>query len=101
MMAFGVILIVGAGIWYISAITGDSTEASVPAAEIEDNYPSIHRVSVADAKAAYDIGSAVFIDVRDGNEYAISHIPGALSIPLADLPSRMNELDASAWIIPY
>ncbi len=101
MMAFGVILIVGAGIWSISVITGDSTEASGPVGAAEDNYPGIPRGNVADAKAAYDIGSAVFIDVREKNEYAISHIPGALSIPIAELPGRMNELDTSAWIIPY
>ena len=101
MMAFGVILIVGAGIWSISVITGDSTEASGPVGAAEDNYPGIPRVSVADAKAAYDIGSAVFIDVREKNEYAIGHIPGALSIPIAELPGRMNELDISVWIIPY
>lgn len=101
MMVVGLILIVGAGIWYVSALTNGSPNTSEQAAGVEGNYPEIPRVSVADAKAAYDIGTAVFVDVRDGGEYALSHIPGALSIPLTELPSRMNELDPSAWIIPY
>ena len=101
MMVVGLILIVGAGIWYVNAITNGSPNASEQGAGEEGNYPGIPRVSIADAKAAYDIGSAVFVDVRDGNEYALSHIPGALSIPLAELPNRMKELDPTAWIIHY
>lgn len=101
MMVLGLILILGAGIWYISAITSGSPDSSEQVAGVEDNYPNIPRVSVADAKAAYDIGSAVFIDVRDESEYALSHIPGALSMPLSELPSRLNELNPEAWIIPY
>lgn len=101
MMILGLVLIVGAGLSYISAISNEPPGAPEQDAEVVDNYPGIPRVSVADAKAAYDIGSAVFLDVRDGSEYALGHIPGAISIPLAELPSRMNELDPSAWIIPY
>lgn len=101
MMVLGLFLIVGASIWYISAISNEPPDAQEQVAEVVDNYPGIPRVSVADAKAAYDIGSAVFLDVRDGSEYALGHIPGALSIPLAELPSRMNEMEPSAWIIPY
>jgi len=33
------------------------------------------------------------IDVRDPDEYEISHIKGVPQIPLADLPSRFTELD--------
>ncbi len=46
-------------------------------------YPEIERVSLEQAKAALDAGSAVFIDVRSSASYAVSHIPGALSFPLS------------------
>ena len=35
---------------------------------------------------------AVVVDVREPDEYAAGHIPGALSLPQADLASRLDEL---------
>ena len=67
----------------------------------EETYPEIERVSLADAKAASDTGSAVFIDVRIAEAYIGGHIPGALNIPLGDLETRLNELDPNQWIITY
>ena len=61
----------------------------------------VERVSLEDAKAAFDAGTAVFLDVRAGNSYEASHIPGAVSIPSNELPTRMGELDRGSWIIPY
>ena len=59
------------------------------------------RLSLEDAKAAFDNGTAVFVDVRSQSSYAASHIPGALSIPLIELEPRVNELDPNQWIITY
>ena len=67
----------------------------------EDTFPEIPRVSLADSKAALDNGKAIFIDVRDASAYAESHVPGALSIPLAELEERLGELDSAQWIITY
>lgn len=61
----------------------------------------VRRVSLQDARDALDEGTAVFLDVRSSESYAASHIPGAISIPSTELPSRMGELDPGAWIIPY
>ncbi|MDF2659729.1 MAG: sulfurtransferase TusA [Paenibacillus sp.] len=35
----------------------------------------------------------VVLDVREPAEYAFGHIPGAMSIPLGELESRLTELD--------
>ena len=67
----------------------------------EDIYPEISRVSLADAKAAFDAGTAIFVDARDGDSYAAAHIPGALSLPLFELENRLGELNRSDWIITY
>jgi hypothetical protein len=63
--------------------------------------PEIARVTLSDAKAAFDANSAVFLDVRDTDSYSISHIPGAKNIPLANLLPRLGELDKTQWIITY
>lgn len=75
-----------------------STAAAQP---VEQTYPGILRTSLAEAKAAFYSGTAIFVDVRDANSFAASHIPGALSIPLAEFEERWGELDRSDWIIPY
>jgi adenylyltransferase/sulfurtransferase len=39
------------------------------------------------------------IDVREPHEYQISRIPGAELIPMAELPSRLKDLDSSEEIV--
>ena len=46
-------------------------------------------------------GTYTLVDVRQPGEYEKEHIPGALLIPLPDLPSRLNELDRGKPIIAY
>lgn len=72
-----------------------------PQHSVEETFPEISRASLADSKAALDNRKAVFVDVRDASAYAEAHIPGALSIPLAELETRLNELDPNQWIITY
>ena len=84
--------------------TNTSQTTSAPAAPSDlrtGSYPEIQRVYLEQAKAAFDDRSAVFLDVRGAEFYAFSHIPGAVNIPLADLSTRLNELDPDQWIIPY
>jgi len=39
------------------------------------------------------------VDVRSPEEWSHGHLPGAIHIPLAQLPNRLSELDASAPIV--
>jgi rhodanese-related sulfurtransferase len=75
-----------------------ATPVSIPTPASVSQVP---RVSLEDAKAAFDVKAAVFLDVRDSSSYASGHIPGAVLIPISDLPTRMGELDRKSWIIPY
>lgn len=77
--------------------------AATPVAALptEDPLPQIPRVSLEDAKAAYDNKDAIFVDVRDVEWYDAGHIHGALSIPVSELESRLDELDPDQWIITY
>ena len=64
-------------------------------------HPTVQRVTIGDAKAALDAGTAVFVDVRGPAAFAAGHIPGSRLIPLNELESRWNELDPNDWIITY
>jgi rhodanese-related sulfurtransferase len=46
-------------------------------------------------------GRVIVLDVRPAEEYAAGHIPGAVSVPLADLPDRLDELSADTEIVAY
>jgi rhodanese-related sulfurtransferase/DNA-binding transcriptional ArsR family regulator len=46
-------------------------------------------------------GEALVIDVRPAEEYAAGHIPGAVSIPLGELPARLAVLPPGSEIVAY
>ena len=101
LVAAGLVLILGAAAYYLlhpfdSPVTPptDQTAVAIP-------YPDVPRVSLKDAKAAYDLKNAVFVDVRGDPYYSEGHIPGALSITFDELPARVQELHTTDWIVPY
>jgi 3-mercaptopyruvate sulfurtransferase SseA len=64
-------------------------------------YPEVPRISLAAAKAQYDANTAVFVDVRSSGQYEAAHIPGSVSLPLAELQARYQELPTDALIFLY
>lgn len=46
-------------------------------------------------------GDAVVLDVRPVEEYRAGHIPGAISIPVAELADRIGELPEEAEVVVY
>ena len=46
-------------------------------------------------------GEVTVLDVRPTEEYRAGHIPGALSVPLAELKNRLNELPKNREIAAY
>jgi 3-mercaptopyruvate sulfurtransferase SseA len=103
MMAGGFVLILAVILWQVIS-ANQSPSAPAPTAnpaQADIPFPEVTRISLTDAKAAYDAGAAIFLDVRDTDSYAAKHIPGALHIELAALPSRLSELDPSRPIITY
>jgi adenylyltransferase/sulfurtransferase len=67
----------------------------VPA--VETTVPEV------DAAEAWRLieGGAQLIDVREPWEWAASHIPGAVLIPMGDLPSRTSEIDPQRTAVIY
>jgi len=46
-------------------------------------------------------GAAVLIDVRPAPEYESGHLPGAVSVPVEELPERLKELPRDRRIVTY
>lgn len=58
-------------------------------------------VSREELARALHAGENVLLDVRPAEEYAAGHIPGARSVPLADLSAVVAELSSGAPVVAY
>ncbi|WP_433523779.1 MULTISPECIES: rhodanese-like domain-containing protein [Nocardia] len=65
--------------------------SSVPVEAVPDEFDKTERVA-ADAPAA------ILLDVREDDEWQLGHAPGAIHIPMADVPARVDELDYDAQL---
>lgn len=74
-----------------------------PSNDIPLSENEVRRVTIEDAKTAFDKGSAIFVDVRSENAFAASHIPGAINIQLGEFETNPTELSLPKdhWIITY
>ena len=45
--------------------------------------------------------SYTLLDVREPEEYEDGHIPGAMLIPLSELPDRLSEIDSRKPVLVY
>jgi rhodanese-related sulfurtransferase len=62
--------------------------------------PEIPIVDVLSAAAAGK--KVVFVDVREADEFAESHIPGALNIPIREVSAALRErFDGAAYVVSY
>jgi len=74
-----------------------------PPADLPETDAEVPRVPVEQAKAAFDTGQAMIVDVRGAEAYARSHIAGALEVSLSAIqtdPANLP-LDKNKWIITY
>jgi rhodanese-related sulfurtransferase/DNA-binding MarR family transcriptional regulator len=62
---------------------------------------SLEAVTVNELRARLDDPGLVILDVRPVQEYLQGHIPGARSIPITELESRLHELPHDQEIIAY
>ena len=77
--------------------------ATQPQANLPESDAEVPRVPIDQAKAAFDNGKAVIVDVRGAEAYGRSHIAGALEVSLSAIqtdPANLP-LDKNKWIITY
>src|ERR1700759_4903357 len=53
--------------------------------------------AIGDVPVTFD-GSVILLDVREDDEWQRGHAPGAQHIPMGQVPSRINEIDADATL---
>ncbi|MBN9461098.1 MAG: ArsR family transcriptional regulator [Burkholderiales bacterium] len=58
-------------------------------------------VSIRDLLGRIEDGTVVLLDVRQDDEFAQDHLPGAVNIPLEQLERRVDELSENADIVAY
>jgi hypothetical protein len=67
-------------------------------AQPDDGAP---RIRLADAKANFDKGTAVFIDTRPEDTYKQEHVKGAINITLMDDAGKYSSIPKGKKIIVY
>ena len=65
----------------------------------KDEREPFHRITVAEAKDFIVSGDYAVIDVRNPDEYANGHVPGATLIPVNSVFQRKDELPSGKMII--
>jgi rhodanese-related sulfurtransferase len=85
------------------AAAGFALKSYTPATTYESvsAEPSFRRVSAGEVKAQFDRGDVTLIDVREADQFADSHIPGALQIPLARIEGEIPYLPKGKPIVTY
>ena len=71
------------------------------AADYLGDRSKLHTITRDDLRTRLRGGDVVVLDVRPSAEYAAGHIRGALSIPIADLNSRLGEVPDGAEVVAY
>lgn len=90
---------------FIQAARGLATERYREIADVTETYlrsrGALERVDGTELLRRVRRGDVTVLDVRPESEYRAGHIPGARSIPLAELRRRAAELPRSREIVAY
>ena len=83
----------------------ETAKAEPPAADDHDHAEhdenKAPRISLDDAKKAFDDGKAVFVDTRAATFYENEHIKGAINVPSADFENAYSSIPKGRKIITY
>jgi rhodanese-related sulfurtransferase/DNA-binding transcriptional ArsR family regulator len=66
-----------------------------------DGGEDTEQVGRAELLRRAQAGEVMVLDVRPAPEFAAGHIPGAVSIPIDELPDRLSELPADVEVVAY
>ncbi len=69
--------------------------------EVINNDPYLERLDRQGLKQRVQEDEITVLDVRPAEEYRAGHIPGAISVPLQELDTRLSELPKERKIVAY
>ena len=79
-----------------------SISAAAQSATVPKNDGEVPRISLEDAKKAFDESTAVFVDARPPEGYKDEHVKGAVNIPLITVGDKsFDPLPKNKTIIVY
>ena len=76
-------------------------EVQQVARQFIDDRDELEPVTLSELRRLVREGEVTVIDVRPQDEYEAGHIPGALSIPVAELKRRLRDLPKRREVIAY
>ena len=71
------------------------------AAAFFDEVDGAEPIGIEDLLLRVASDDVVVVDVRPRLEYEAGHLPGAVSIPLEELPARLGEIDGDRSVVAY
>lgn len=104
LVGLGLLFMIAAAVWLVRASNQSAARksaAAAPAITPPAQAAEVERVSLEEAKAAFDLKQAVFIDARGEQSYAEGHIPGAIPMTSGEVTKRVGELDPNTWVLTY
>jgi len=87
--------------WRSTSAESAANPTALPMSTRQIPYPDVPRISVQDAWEKLARGEIVMVDVRGETSYDALHIEGAISMPEAEIMSRLDELDRESTLVFY
>ncbi|MEZ5307921.1 MAG: rhodanese-like domain-containing protein [Pyrinomonadaceae bacterium] len=76
-------------------------ENTAVAHDHEDDVDDAPRITLEDAKKAFDSGDALFLDTRGETFYANEHIKGAVNVTSGNIDETSKDLPKNKKLIAY
>ncbi len=97
---YAALMIFTAGILFLSVVPGFVNQAA--GISDQEKESAVQRISTQDLKGMLDKKEAVIIvDVRPVSAFNAQHIEGAISVPLNEVSSRLDDLPRDKTIVFY
>ena len=79
-----------------------ATFTPAPTANVSTDINEVPRISTEELKSRLDKGETILVvDVRSVNAFETQHIAGAISVPLNQIESRLDEFPREQEIVFY
>jgi hypothetical protein len=84
-----------------NSVSDSRAEANRTVPEANIPFPRAPRISLAEAKADFDAGTAVFIDTHSPATYETEHVAGSINVPATELAANIDKIPKGKKLIAY